>query len=264
MTGSGGYDDVRNPKVITRSGDQRYRGIRGERTPVTPYYDENGITIYHGDCREILPLLDANSVDLVMTDPPFSVPVKYQDADGAHPRSWGDLLVMEPFFSDVFRQMRRVVRDSGQTYICCDADTYPVFYKATYSLWPQSSMLVWYKPTGRRGRGWMHSYELILHCRTGETQYAEGFRQDVIGIMPVRTLNRQHPAEKPGDLWTFLAEGTPKAAPLVLDPFLGGGGILEWARQRGFPAIGIEIEERYCEIAAGRLSQGDLFSGEAS
>ncbi len=79
-----------------------------------------------------------------------------------------------------------------------------------------------------------------------------------IGIMPVRTLNRQHPAEKPGDLWSFLSEGMPKPTYTVLDPFVGAGGLLEWAKLRGHKAIGIEIEEQYCEIAARRLSQGVL------
>jgi site-specific DNA-methyltransferase (adenine-specific) len=229
-----------------------------------PYFADDLVTLYHGDCREILPLLDPASADLVMTDPPFSVPVKYQDVDGVYPRSWGDLMVMEPFFSDVFAKIRRVVRPGGQTYICCDADTYPVFYKAAYSLWPQSHLVIWYKPSGRRGRGWLHSHELVLHLRTADTQYAGGFRQDVIGIMPVRTLNRQHPAEKPGDLWTFLSEGMPKPSFTVLDPFAGGGGALEWARLRGHRAIGIEIEEQYCEAAARRLSQGDLFADLAA
>jgi len=223
-----------------------------------PYYQDEAVTLYHGDCREILPALGAGSVDLVMTDPPFSIPVKYQDVSGDYPRSWGDLMVMEPFFQDVFAKIRRVVRNGGQTYICCDGDTYPVFYKASYPLWPQSHMIVWYKPSGRRGRGWLHSHETVLHLRTAETQYAGGFRQDVVGIMPVRTLNRQHPAEKPGDLWTFLSEGMPKPSYTVLDPFVGAGGLLDWARMRGHRAIGVEIEERYCEIAARRLSQAVL------
>lgn len=226
-----------------------------------PYYADGQVTLYLGDCREVLPALAPGSVDLVMTDPPFSVPVKYHDAEGVHARSWGDLMVMEPFFADVFGKLRRVVKSTGQTYICCDGDTYPVFYKITYSLWPQSHMLVWYKPTGRRGRGWLHSHELVLHLRTADTVYAEGFRQDVIGIMPVRTLNRQHPAEKPGHLWSFLSEGMPKPTYIVLDPFAGAGGLLEWAKVRGHRAIGIEIEERYAERAARRLAQDVLITG---
>ena len=228
-----------------------------------PYYGpQDGITLYHGDCREVLPMLRQNSIELVVTDPPFSVPVKYQDTEGIHPRSWGDLLVMEPFFSEVFKAIRRVSKDDGQVYVCCDDESYPIFFKATYSLWPESHMLVWYKPTGRRGRGWLHSYELVLHLRTGSTEYAEGFRQDVVGIMPVRTLNRQHPAEKPGDLWTFLAEGMPTRQFTLLDPFAGGGSSLWWAKTEGLKAIGVEIEEAFCEKIANRLSQGVLAFGE--
>jgi len=222
-----------------------------------PYYDEGGVTIYHGDCRDVLPTLGAGIADAVITDPPFSVPVKYYDATGDFPRSWGDLAVMEPFFAEVLQSIRTVVKEGGQTYICCDGQTYPIFAKASYPLWSQSHLLVWYKPTGRRGRGWLHAHELVLHLRTPLTEYADGgFRQDVFGIMPVRTLNRQHPAEKPGDLWTFLCEGLPDGADqLLIDPFMGSGGLLRYAKDTGRRAIGIEIEERYCEIAAKRLAQ---------
>lgn len=219
-----------------------------------PYYERSGVTIYHGDCREVLPEL-GRVADLVVTDPPFSVPVKYQDSLGDYPRSWGDLVVMEPFFREAFQAIRGAARDAAQVYICCDAESYPVFFKAAYPIWPQSQMLVWYKPTGRRGRGWMHAYELVLHVRTPLTEYAAGFRQDVIGIMPVRTLNRQHPAEKPGDLWGFLAEGMPKESFALVDPFMGGGSSLRWAKDSGHRAIGIEIEESFCEIAAKRMEQ---------
>lgn len=219
-----------------------------------PYYQDGQCTIYHGDCREVLASLRPGCADLVITDPPFSVPVKYHDTEGDYPRSWGDLAVMEPFFRETFTEIRRVARD-GQVYVCCDDESYPVFFKAAYPIWPQAHMLVWYKPSGRRGRGWLHSYELVLHLRTPRTEYADGFRQDVIGIMPVRTLNRQHPAEKPGDLWTFLAEGMPSQGYTLLDPFMGGGSALWWAKTNGRRAIGVEIEERYCEAAARRLQQ---------
>lgn len=221
-----------------------------------PYHEEPGITIYHGDCRDVLPHL--GPVDLVLTDPPFSVPVKYYDVEGHFPRSWGDLVVMEPFFREVFLLIQRATKPSGQIYFHCDANTYPVFYKVAYPIWPRSQMIVWYKPTGRRGTGWLHSHELILHCASTETEYAQKFNQDVIGIMPVRTLDRQHPAEKPGRLLHFLMEACPLQDPLILDPFIGSGTTLVAAKQVGRRAIGIEIEERYCELAVKRLAQGML------
>lgn len=221
-----------------------------------PYYEESGITIYHSDCREVLPQLPRKWANLVIADPPFSVPVKYHDTEGVHPRSWGDLIVMEPFFEQVFTQIRDAISDAGQVYVCCDATTYPVFFKVAYSRWMRSQMIVWYKPTGRHGNGWRHSHELILHAATPHTAYSDAFNQDVIGIMPVRTLNREHPAEKPGALWDFLMEAVPdRGAVRLIDPFLGSGGTLLRAKQAGAKAIGIDCEERCCEIAANRLRQ---------
>jgi site-specific DNA-methyltransferase (adenine-specific) len=219
-----------------------------------PYYEDSAVQIFHGDCREIMPSIP-RCADVVMTDPPFNVPIKYEGTGGDWPRSWGDLAVMEPFFSEVFSALKGTITDVAQTYICCDEKSYPIFLKLVYPLWSQSHLLVWYKPSGRRGGGWKHSFELVLHCRTSLTAYSDVFRQDVIGIMPVRTLNRQHPAEKPGELWGFLSEAMPSEEFRVLDPFSGSGSVLEWAKRNGHTAIGIEIEERYCEIAARRMEQ---------
>lgn len=221
-----------------------------------PYYDDGkGIQIYLGDCREVLAELPPQIAHVVVADPPFSVPVKYHDSNGDFPRSWGDLVVMEPFFREVFNALRRAVKDTGQVYVCCDANSYPVFYKVGMDFWPDSQMLVWYKATGRRGRGWMHAHELILHFRLASTIYSDLWRQDVIGIMPVRTLNRQHPAEKPIDLVAFLCEAYPHYPFVLLDPFLGSGNSLVLAKRLRIPGIGIEVSERYCEIAAKRLAQ---------
>lgn len=219
-----------------------------------PYYQDSFATIYHGDCREVLQTL-SKQADIIIADPPFSVPVKYQNAKGEHPRSYGDLLVMEPFFSDAFKAMKIASKLDAHVYVCCDAESYPIFHKCGYAIWPQSQMLVWYKPTGRRGRGWLNAYELLIHFRSAGTKYADGFRQNVFGIMPVRTLDRQHPAEKPGSLVRHLSDAVVKDVAMMIDPFMGSGTTLRDAKDRGWKAIGIEIEEKYCEIAAKRLSQ---------
>lgn len=219
-----------------------------------PYYEDSAVTIYHGDCRDILPQIP--KVDLVLTDPPFSVPVKYHDACGEFPRSWGDLVVMEPFFREIFGLLKVATKRTGQIYVCCDGTTYPVFFKIGYSMFFKSHLIVWYKPTGRRGGGWKCSHELIIHFAGSEAIYSNSFNQDVIGIMPVRTLKRVHPAEKPGELLTFLMEASPlNQDTLVLDSFMGSGTTLWAAKCLGCKAIGIEIEEKSCEIAARRMGQ---------
>ena len=220
-------------------------------------------TLYRGDCFDVVPELGRSIVDIVITDPPFSVPVKYHDADGDFPRSWGDLAVMEPYFATWFTHLRQICRYDHQVYICCDATTYPVFYKAAMGRWTRSHMLVWYKPTGRRGTGWKHAYELVLHLSTVHTTYNPTFRQDVIGIMPVRTLERQHPAEKPGALCEFLLEASVPTHTTVLDTHMGSGTTGIAAVKCGKQFIGIEIERHFFDIACQRITdayaQPDLF-----
>lgn len=225
----------------------------------TPYYTDSKdqITIYHGDCRDILPHL--LPVGCVVTDPPFFVPVAYHAAkiiDQSWPRSLSDLVMLDASFREIFKLIRRAVRDDGHAYINCDGQSYPVFFACCYSLWDVTRPLIWYKPTGRVGTGWIHAHELILHCANKATVYAPNKerRLDIIGIMPVRTLNRKHPAEKPGALVDFVLGAVPMKE-TVLDPFCGTGTTLIAAKNAGRNAIGIEIEERYCEIAVKRLAQ---------
>ena len=208
-------------------------------------------TLYLGDARDVLPTL--GRVDAVVTDPPFSIPVKYQDSEKSWFRSWGDMLSMEPWAKQWLSACVSLVREHGQMYICCDEQSYPIFFKASLDLMPQSHLLIWYKPTGRRGRGWMRSYELVIHLARPQTVYAAGFRQDVIGIMPVRTLNREHPAEKPGDLIEFISEGLTPDHNTILDPFMGSGTTGVTCLRHGRKFIGIEIEPRYFDIACRRI-----------
>ena len=222
-----------------------------------PYYEHGGIVIYHGDCRDVLPLLEAQTIDVILTDPQFFLPPVGHGTRGRENEfcgSLGDLVMLESAYQSIFDQFKRILRHKGHLYMNCHDKSYPVFFRLAYTRWPRVSCLVWYKPTGRVGGGWRRSYELILHGAYPETQYSKQFRQDVIGIMPVRTLKRQHPAEKPIDLGDFILSATSNATSL-LDPFMGSGSYLVAAKTRFMAAIGIEIEEKYCEIAAKRLSQ---------
>jgi len=93
--------------------------------------------------------------------------------------------------------------------------------------------------------------------------YQEDFRQDVIGIMPVRTLERRHPAQKPGELMEFLLEASlPHLAP-VLDTHMGSGSTALACIKKGYDFIGIELEPYYFDIACKRIeaayAQPDLF-----
>jgi site-specific DNA-methyltransferase (adenine-specific) len=222
---------------------------------VTPYFQDDAVTIYLGDCREVLPTL--GPVDLVLTDPPFYLPARISASRREWPRSIGNLGVMFSYFSDRFSELRAMLRSTGAFYSFSDSVSYAVFVAICYPLFDRTQAVVWDKKVGGMGNGWRHSNELILHGALTETAYADGFRRDVIAEPPpVPSSKRLAASQKPLPLITALISAHPTG--LILDPFMGSGTTLRAAKDLGRKAIGIEIEERYCEIAAKRMSQGVL------
>lgn len=212
---------------------------------------ENGI--YTGDALALLADIPSATIDCLISDPPFLLPAP---GHGTMGKQWcgqlGELVMFEHSFRLFFSEFRRVMKETGQLYLCCHDRSYPSFFRLAYTLWPNVSLIVWYKPTGRVGSGWRRSHELIMHGAWKTTEYTAGFRQNVIGIMPVRTLNRRHPAEKPGDLIEFLLEAVPKRA-VVLDCFLGTGTTAVASKKLGYPYIGFEIDPDMAEMARERV-----------
>ena len=130
------------------------------------------------------------------------------------------------------------------------------FFSLLYPLFDRTMCVVWDKQSGGLGSGWRHSHELVVHGAWASTQYAEGFRRNVLSYPRVRE-KLVHASEKPIELLGELIAA--HVGDIVLDPYMGSGSTLVAAKQLGRRAIGIEIEERYCEIAAKRLSQEVLF-----
>lgn len=213
--------------------------MRGaSNTPSVPYYQDDLVTLYHGDCREIMPELDA---DVVVTDPPYGVGMVAFDDDFVAGVEGFELA--PGVRAAVFHSPRRVVE----------------FVNAVPS-WSFERLLWMHKSAdmGHPWRGWfMHSEAILIFSRSRDDwPDPPTYRGDMYEIGPWGKVG--HPNAKPpsvvGDIITKLA--TPDD--LVLDPFAGAGTTLFAAKTRGRRAIGIEIEERYCEIAAKRCSQETL------
>ncbi len=203
-----------------------------------PYYDEGGITIYHGDCREILSELTA---DVVITDPPYGIDYEYVNmrpgkARGSQHVTGDD----EPFDPMHLLGFARLMLFGANYY----ADKLPV-----------GQWIVWNKRDRREASPLSADAELIWHNCGG---YAVSvFNWFWVGYYRKGETGtpRVHPSQKPIALMRWLVENYSTAGQLVLDPYMGSGTTLRAALDVGRRAIGIEIEERYCEIAAKRLAQ---------
>lgn len=209
-----------------------------------PYYDQDGITIYHGDCREILPEL--GRVDVVITDPPYGIahPTNY------HERGRGKLAQCRDY---------PPVHDDNKPFDPTPWLIYPcILWGANYyaSKLPDSSgWLVWDKlrpPTLDQATAELAWSNFVKGCRV--------FRFMWNGMLRDSNEPLVHPTQKPEPLLTWCMSLPWTPAGTVLDPFMGSGTTLVAAKNLGRRAIGIEIEERYCEIAVRRLAQMCLFA----
>ncbi len=217
---------------------------------MNPYYEHGGITIYHGDCREILPQL--SHVDAVLTDPPYAIPTVVAQGRIVT-RNVGDLSIVEAGLGLFVEAIYERLRPDGRVFIFCDGTSYPVLFRLLYGR-GQMALLVWNKGQIGMGREFRKSHELIVHQWYPDTPtFSDGVgRADVLEASPVHVSDRLHPAQKPIPLLRQLLH---VCGDTICDPFAGSGSTLVAARESGRRAIGIEIEERFCEIAARRLDQ---------
>lgn len=206
---------------------------------MSPYYDQDGVTIYHGDCREVLPQLGA--VPLVLTDPPYGV--DKASWDGAFPLEWFHHAATQ---ADVIGVMPGVA----------NLLTLPRAAGLVQYRWALSVRIANGMTRGAMGFGnWI---PCLVYSRDGVKLNTKA--QDATQVV-IRDDMPPHPSPKPYAAMAWLLARLP--GELVVDPFMGSGTTLEAAKVAGRRAIGIEINEAYCEVAANRLRQGVLFGGAA-
>ncbi len=173
--------------------------------------------------------------------------------NGYQKRMLGDLSVLKGYFELVFSDFEKVLNEDGTYYIFCDAKSYPIFWQVMFPLCKNLRLLIWDKQVSYNGYTWRHQHELVAWGELDKTKRISTGDGDIIKCRGVLQANRNHPAEKPVEVLTKLISKHP--AGIVLDPFLGSGSTAVAARKLNRKCIGIEIEEKYCEIAANRCSQ---------
>ena len=211
-----------------------------------PYYEESGIVIYHGDCREILPHLP--KVDLVLTDPPYGI----GEANGKN-KSRGKLAAAKDYGVASWDDapppswLMSWIRETSTLQI--------IFGGNYFALPPSPCWLVWDKENEAND---------FADCELAWTNLPKAVRKfkwrwnGMLQEDMSKKETRHHPTQKPLPLmkWCIAQAGDVKT---ILDPFMGSGTTLLAARAMGASCIGIEREEKYCTIAAERLRQ-QMFS----
>jgi site-specific DNA-methyltransferase (adenine-specific) len=243
-----------------------------------PYYEQSGVTIYHGDCLDVLPEL--SRPDLILTDPPYNVSARgiggrANTTIGRVPRKdgttreiqrdygeWDHDWQPEPFV----RHLAELVRMGGAVVSFVSEFTMPAFLESGLD---HRGLLFWRKtnPEPSFRKQIVRAIEMAVWQTRGGgwTFNAGGYCPNVWDVPIINSYTcentnerRWHLTQKPEALiqqWVALFSNV---GDLVLDPFFGSGTTLVCAKRLNRRAVGIEIEERNCEIAAIRLQQEAL------
>lgn len=205
-----------------------------------PYYDHDGITIYNGDCFDVLSNIDISKVDLMLTDPPYGINWQGHQMstlkwDGIA-NDCGELdiqpILKLPVQMVVFGledMLHKIKLPSKGRWICWDKRVDP---KADAMIGSAFELAWTNKDSG---------YYKIYRCMHG-------------GVVNANGGSRMHPTEKPIQVLEDIIKSY-KDIELVFDPFMGSGTTLKAAHNLGIKAIGIEIDTKHCESAVKRLSQ---------
>ena len=244
---------------------------------MSPYYEDDHVTIYHGDCLDVLDALCSDpefSIDSVVMDPPYASGTRKEmgkASSGAMLR--GERFGDRPIENDqmttqgfiwlmraVGQAVKPALPDGGHILSFIDWRQWPNLVGALETCnYRVQSMVVWDKGSIGMGNGFRRQHELVCHASKGVPNVINK------GVGDVLTFGREqpvdHPSPKPIELMQRLIEVTVPEGGRVLDPFMGSGTTLRAAKDLGRKSIGIESEERYCEIAAARMGQEVLALG---
>lgn len=223
-----------------------------------PYYDSGGITIYHGDCRDVLPSLE--HVDLVLTDPPYGV--SYVTAWRSHTDPLVAPIANDESLNalcDVLPDLDRLLKNNKHAYVFSSPVRLGEVAAIVADFWQVKNLLVWDKgeagTVGDLEAGYGVNWEAIVYANKGRRPLNGPRPRAIYRYDWSSTRDPQHPTVKPIGLLKWLIAKSSAVGEVVLDPFMGSGTTLRAAKDLARRAIGCELEERYCEIAAKRLSQ---------
>lgn len=219
------------------------------------------IKLYQGDCLEILKNITDNSIDCVLTDPPYSTPT-ISSFGRKLVKTVSDLSIQESYVKFLKNIFERKLKENAPVFMFCDDRYYPCIYRAFYD-WLNVQMIVWNKKKIGMGNPIRKQHEIIVYANRSSFEYnrTEGITHYPSVMSFDSEKDKIHPAQKPLALVSYLLKGFTNENSLVLDPFMGSGttGVACKLLNRNF--MGIELDENYFKIAEERIKNTEIKKG---
>jgi site-specific DNA-methyltransferase (adenine-specific) len=209
-------------------------------------------TIYNEDWQIGTKRIANNSVDLVVTDPPYGMEFQSNFRKEKHKSIQNDSNL--DWLGGWVKELKRVCKDEAHLYIFCSWHHIDKFKQEVGALFNVKNILIWEKNNTGMGDlegDYAPKYEMILFCSNGQKKLKGGRDSNILKAK--RTGNVNHPTEKPINLISYLIEKSSNKGDLVLDTFAGSCGTAIASRQIERNCICFEIEEDYCKVARERL-----------
>ena len=226
------------------------------------------------DCLEGLKEIPDNSVDLIVTDPPYFLSMGHAgDRDNARKimgtsnRTFNDLAIAKPFYAQLFREFRRVLKEDGSFYFFTDWRGYAFYFPIINAELPVRNLIVWDKKSGP-GSYYSFAHELIIFGTAAPKLKNKG-GTNVLRMAAfcsgAKTTNGEkvHPTQKPVELIQKFIEDSTDPGAVVLDTFMGSGTTAVACIRTGRNFIGFELDEKYHAIAMDRVDDELLERAEA-
>ncbi len=223
------------------------------------HFEAEGTYIYRGDCLEILPRFESESIDAIITDPPYGIRYHSRAKNAGFSRTVANDDSLNALRASL-PLMDRLLKADRHAYIFAAPLNLSEALDAVATYWKVKNVLVWDKGNaGSRGdcqAGYSQNWEAIIYASKG--------RRPLNGPRP-RCIFRYdwqawrdpvHPTVKPVALMQWLITKSTVPGELILDPFMGSGVVPAAAVQLGRRAIGIELERKYCDCSVRRLQEG--------
>jgi site-specific DNA-methyltransferase (adenine-specific) len=225
---------------------------------VKPYYDDGSVTIYHGDAHDFLP-----PADVLVTDPPYGIGLTTKTSDYRDSAAFdnGKSLQASVLYEDTPEAIRALVADVIPRALA--GTDRAVIFPGPAMLWaypePKAIGCVFMpNGAGRSAWGFQCSHPILYYGKDPFLADGKGGRPNSFRDEQPNREKFDHPCPKPLAWMRWAVNRASRQGETVLDPFMGSGTTLRAAKDLGRKAIGIEIEERYCEIAAQRCAQDVL------
>lgn len=257
-----------NPELASaRSETEAYSRIKTDFTRLATSLLGDGFAatnsqhiLHEGSLIEVLPTLETESVDLILTDPPYGVGAdgwtsKFKDAPHHYRDTMKHAMML---YSHIYGQGFRIGKERSNIFTFCAVEYWSTLRDMAescgWSVWPRP--VIWHKsnegirPWGQKG--YAYCYEAILFACKGQRGLSRTGSDVISGIYKVR--DREHGAAKPAALYANLIQSACLPGDVVLDPCAGSGTIFEAATLASAIAIGIELDPHYAELARSRMT----------